>query len=61
MSDILDVLKAIKDTFFELQLWDRFLDQRTSLSWIDTNTGRDDNATNMKVSKFAREGINEPK
>ncbi|KAG0380857.1 hypothetical protein BGX24_004067 [Mortierella sp. AD032] len=34
-SDSLDVLK---DIFFELQLWDRFLDQRTSLSWIDTNT-----------------------
>ncbi|KAG0277137.1 hypothetical protein BGZ95_006454, partial [Linnemannia exigua] len=37
-GDILDVLKGIKDMFFELQLWDRFLDQRTSLSWIDTNT-----------------------
>lgn len=41
-SDILDVLKGIKDTFFEQQLWDRFLDQRTSLSWIDTNTKNDD-------------------
>ncbi|KAK3845650.1 MAG: hypothetical protein J3R72DRAFT_19505 [Linnemannia gamsii] len=40
-SDILDVLKGIKDIFFELQLWDRFLDQRTSLSWIDTNTQPD--------------------
>ncbi|KAF9137073.1 hypothetical protein BGX30_010581 [Mortierella sp. GBA39] len=41
-ADILDVLKGIKDTFFEQQLWDRFLDQRTSLSWIDTNTKNDD-------------------
>ncbi|KAF9155935.1 hypothetical protein BG015_007966 [Linnemannia schmuckeri] len=41
-TDILDVLKGIKDTFFEQQLWDRFLDQRTSLSWIDTNTNHGD-------------------
>ncbi|KAG0080949.1 hypothetical protein BGZ90_010715 [Linnemannia elongata] len=41
-ADILDVLKGIKDTFFEQQLWDRFLDQRTSLSWIDTNPKNDD-------------------
>ncbi|KAF9124745.1 hypothetical protein BGW39_007927 [Mortierella sp. 14UC] len=49
MSDILKVLKGIKDTFFELQLWDRFLDQRTSLSWIDTNTSPDDNAPSAKA------------
>jgi hypothetical protein len=46
--DILDVLKGIKDTFFEMQLWDRFLDQRTSLSWIDTSTKHDDD-TSAKV------------
>ncbi|KAF9908547.1 hypothetical protein EC991_009692 [Linnemannia zychae] len=49
MSDILDVLKAIKDTFFELQLWDRFLDQRTSLNWIDTNISGDSDATFPKT------------
>lgn len=50
-SDILDVLKGIKDTFFEQQLWDRFLDQRTSLSWIDTNTKNDDtNSAKTRVS-----------
>ncbi|KAG9072992.1 hypothetical protein KI688_000773 [Linnemannia hyalina] len=47
-ADILDVLKGIKDTFFEQQLWDRFLDQRTSLSWIDTNT-KNDNANSAKA------------
>ncbi|KAI7821723.1 hypothetical protein BC939DRAFT_202301 [Gamsiella multidivaricata] len=36
-SDILEVLKGIKDAFFEQGLWDRFLDQHTSLSWIDTS------------------------
>ncbi|KAI1317750.1 hypothetical protein EDD11_007924 [Mortierella claussenii] len=36
-NDILDVLKGVKDAFFEQGLWDRFLDQRTSLSWIDTS------------------------
>ncbi|KAF9203050.1 hypothetical protein BGZ49_006861 [Haplosporangium sp. Z 27] len=35
-SDILEVLKGVKDAFFEQGLWDRFLDQHTSLSWIDT-------------------------
>ncbi|KAG0200693.1 hypothetical protein BGX33_010838 [Mortierella sp. NVP41] len=52
-SDILDVLKGIKDTFFEMQLWDRFLDQRTSLSWVDTNTKTDDVTsakTNTRIS-----------
>ncbi|KAF9356297.1 hypothetical protein BGX26_005445 [Mortierella sp. AD094] len=37
-SDILEVLKGVKDAFFGQGLWDRFLDQRTSLSWIDTST-----------------------
>ncbi|KAF8929872.1 hypothetical protein BGZ58_008622 [Dissophora ornata] len=41
-NDILEVLKRIKDAFFDQGLWDRFLDQRTSLSWIDT--GRKDNS-----------------
>ncbi|KAF9434563.1 hypothetical protein BGZ76_007791 [Entomortierella beljakovae] len=43
-SDILEVLKAVKEAFFGQGLWDRFLDQRTSLSWIDTNVkdGSDD-------------------
>ncbi|KAF8982662.1 hypothetical protein BGZ46_000845 [Entomortierella lignicola] len=36
-SDILEVLKGVKDAFFEQGLWDRFLDQHTSLSWIDTS------------------------
>ncbi|KAG0003447.1 hypothetical protein BGZ65_001691 [Modicella reniformis] len=36
-SDILEVLKGIKDAFFTQGLWDRFLDQRTGLSWIDTS------------------------
>lgn len=50
-ADILDVLKGIKDTFFEQQLWDRFLDQRTSLSWIDTNPKNDD-ASSAKVRTY---------
>jgi len=37
-SEILEVLKGVKDAFFEQGLWDRFLDQRTSLSWINTAT-----------------------
>ncbi|KAF9570012.1 hypothetical protein EC968_002326 [Mortierella alpina] len=35
-NDILEVLKGVKDAFFDQGLWDRFLDQRMSLSWIDT-------------------------
>ncbi|KAF9983066.1 hypothetical protein BGZ75_005449, partial [Mortierella antarctica] len=37
-NDILEVLKGVKDAFFDQGLWDRFLDQRMSLSWIDTST-----------------------
>ncbi|CAO3570931.1 unnamed protein product [Mortierella alpina] len=36
-SDILEVLKGVKDAFFDQGLWDKFLDQRMSLSWIDTS------------------------
>ncbi|KAF9927757.1 hypothetical protein FBU30_002874 [Linnemannia zychae] len=57
-SDILDVLKGIKDIFFELQLWDRFLDQRTSLSWIDTNTKPNDpNSTKTYRSLHISPGL----
>ncbi|KAG0223212.1 hypothetical protein BGX31_008640 [Mortierella sp. GBA43] len=35
-NEIVDVIKGVRDAFFEQGLWDRFLDQRTSLSWIDT-------------------------
>ncbi|KAG0208543.1 hypothetical protein BGX28_000547 [Mortierella sp. GBA30] len=37
-NDILEVLKAVKEAFFDQGLWDRFLDQRMSLSWIDTGS-----------------------
>ena len=36
-NDILEVLKGVKDAFFDQGLWDRFLDQRMSLNWIDTS------------------------
>ncbi|KAF9104622.1 hypothetical protein BGX27_010008 [Mortierella sp. AM989] len=52
-SDILEVLKGVKDAFFDQGLWDRFLDQRTSLSWVDTNTksgGEESVKTNTRIS-----------
>ncbi|KAG0080243.1 hypothetical protein BGZ92_000722 [Podila epicladia] len=36
--DILDVLQKVKGCFFDQGLWDRFLDNQLSLSWIDTKT-----------------------
>ncbi|KAG0301437.1 hypothetical protein BGZ98_008359 [Dissophora globulifera] len=52
-NDILEVLKGVKDAFFDQGLWDRFLDQHTSLSWIDTSigSGNDDPAkTHTRIS-----------
>ncbi|KAF9295640.1 hypothetical protein BGZ74_010708 [Mortierella antarctica] len=34
--EILDVLQKVKGCFFDQGLWDRFLDNQLSLSWIDT-------------------------
>ncbi|KAG0338845.1 hypothetical protein BG000_003298 [Podila horticola] len=36
--EILDVLQKVKGCFFDQGLWDRFLDNQLSLSWVDTRT-----------------------
>ncbi|KAG0249770.1 hypothetical protein BG011_008976, partial [Mortierella polycephala] len=48
-NDILEVLKGVKDAFFDQGLWDRFLDQRMSLNWIDT--GMKDNSEETSKSQ----------
>ncbi|KAF9429856.1 hypothetical protein BGZ94_009184 [Podila epigama] len=35
--ELLDVLQKVKSCFFDQALWDRFLDNQLSLSWIDTS------------------------
>ncbi|KAF9918981.1 hypothetical protein BX616_003501 [Lobosporangium transversale] len=53
-SDILDVLNGVKEAFFEQGLWDRFLDQHTSLSWIDTsNKGHSEDLTKASTKLSA--------
>lgn len=54
-NDILEVLKGVKDAFFDQGLWDRFLDQRMSLSWIDTNARSDtEEPAKVRVVRFRK-------
>ncbi|KAF9959805.1 hypothetical protein BGZ72_008723 [Mortierella alpina] len=52
-NDILEVLKGVKDAFFDQGLWDRFLDQRMSLNWIDTSA-RSNTEEPVKVEQIMK-------